>query len=84
MVRTLRALFRRPSIRTGLARVPGRRLRDPRFVSFMAASNRKTLDTDFQDAVLQGRRLFKQALVVVLAAGGIWVVVESARALTLF
>ena len=84
MLDFISSLFRRSPVRFGLARDRRSRLRDPRFVSFMAASNRKTLDTDFQDAVLQGRRLFKQALVVVLAAGGIWVVVESARALTLF
>lgn len=60
------------------------RFRDPRFVSFLASNNRKTLNTDFQDAVLRGRRLFKQALVILIAAGGTWFVVESAKALSLF
>ena len=61
-----------------------RRFRDPRFVSFLSEFNRKTLDTDFQDAVLRGRRLFKQALIVLVAAGGAWVLLESAKALSVF
>ncbi len=60
------------------------RFRDARFVSFLAASNRKTLNTDFQDAVLQGRRLFKNGLILALIAGGAWIVIESAKALTVF
>jgi hypothetical protein len=84
MVRALKNLLRRPASRGGRAGASPRRFRDPRFVSFLAANNRKTLNTDFQDAVLQGRRLFKQVLVVLLIAGGAWVVLESARALTVF
>lgn len=77
----LKKLFRRSPAR----QVPARgRFRDPRFVSFLAQSNRRTLDTDFQDAVLRGRRLLKQAMLVAVAAGCVWVVVESAKALTLF
>jgi hypothetical protein len=84
MIRAIRSLLHRPVHGTAMARDPRSRFRDPRFVSFMASSNRKTLDTDFQDAILQGRRVLKQVLVVLLAAGGAWVLVESARALTLF
>ena len=60
------------------------RLRDPRFASYLGQVNRKSIDTDFQDAVLRGRRLVKQGLIVLLAAGGAWVVVESAKALSIF
>lgn len=60
------------------------RFRDARFVSFLAASNRKTLNTDFQDALLQGRKLVRYALVAVLVCGGAWVLVESAHALSMF
>jgi hypothetical protein len=83
-VRAFLNLFRRPAVRFGLARGRRGRFRDPRFVSFLAQSNRRTLDTDFQDAVLRGRRLLKLALVLGAAVGGAWVVVESAKALTLF
>ncbi len=84
MLRALRKLLPGRLIRYGLASDLSGRIRDPRFVSFLAASNRKTLDTDFQDAVLHGRRLFKQALVLVFLAGSAWVVVESAKALSMF
>jgi hypothetical protein len=77
----LKKLLRRSPARQGQARS---RFRDPRFVSFLAQSNRRTLDTDFQDAVLRGRRILKQAMLAVVAAGCVWVLVESAKALTLF
>jgi hypothetical protein len=53
-------------------------------VSFLALTNRKTLDTDFQDTVLRGRRLAKQAFTLLLALGGAWIVLESAKALSVF
>jgi len=59
-------------------------VRNPRFVSFIAQNNRKTLDTDFHDTVLRGRRLARQALYVMVGAGCIWVVVESAKAISMF
>ena len=53
-------------------------------MSFINQSNRKTLNTDFQDALLQGRKLVRYALVAVLVCGGAWVLVESAHALSMF
>jgi hypothetical protein len=79
-----RNLFRRPAIRSGLVQNPRGALRNSQFVSFLAQSNRKRLDTDFQDAVLRGRRLMRQALLLLAAGGLAWVVIESARALTVF
>lgn len=84
MIRALKNLLHRPAVRMGLARDKGRRFRDPRFVSFLSLNNRKTLDTDFQDTVLRGRRLARQVFTVVLALGGAWVVLESAKALSVF
>jgi len=84
VLRALRSLFHRPAVRFGLARDGRSRFRNPRFVSFMAQNNRKTLNTDFQDTVLRGRRLAKQVFLVVIAAGAAWVVVESAKALSMF
>jgi hypothetical protein len=80
----IKNLFHRPVIRFGLARSGRGKFRDPRFVSFISQSNRKTLNTDFQDAVLQGRKLVRYALVAVLVCGGAWVVIESAHALSMF
>ena len=85
MLRFLANLFRRPALRFGLARDRrGGRLRDPRFVSFMAQSNRRSLDTDLQDAVLRGRKFARHALVVAAGAGAAWFALESAKALSIF
>ena len=84
MLRALQSLFHRQAFRFGLASDSRSRLRDPRFVSFLAQNNRKTLNTDLQDAVLRGRRLVKQGLIVLLIAGGAWIVLESAKALSVF
>jgi len=84
VLRVLLNLCRRPAVRFGLVSDRRSRLRDPRFVSFMAQSNRKTLDTDLHDAVLRGRKLVRQGLTLLVAGGGAWVVIESARALSVF
>ncbi|MGD1031268.1 MAG: hypothetical protein ABSA05_09025 [Opitutaceae bacterium] len=84
MLSALLRLFRRPAIRFGLAKDSRGRFRDPRFVSFLAQNNRKTLNTDFQDAVLRGRKFAKQVLILLVAGGAAWVVLESAKALSMF
>ena len=84
MLSLLKNVFHRPAIRFGLARDTHGKFRDPRFVSFISESNRKTLNTDFQDAVLRGRKVARYALVVVLVCVGAWVVIESAHALSMF
>lgn len=84
VLRALINLLHRPAIRMGLARDRRRALRDPRFVSFMAQSNRKTLDTGFHDAVMRGRRLLRHGLIALVAAGFAWVALESAQALSVF
>ncbi|HVU26063.1 MAG TPA: hypothetical protein VHE13_18165 [Opitutus sp.] len=84
VLRALLNFFHRPAIRFGLARDGGRRFRDPRFVSFLSESNRSRPGTDLHDALLRGRKLARQLLLLTLAGGAAWVLVESARALTLF
>jgi len=84
MLRAVLNSFHRPALRFGLTRDSRSRLRDPRFVSYLAQSNRKVLDTDFHDAVLRGRKLMRTFLRVALAGGCAWVVLESAKALTVF
>ena len=84
MLRALKHLCHRPAIRFGLARDTRSPLRDPRFVSFVAQSNRKRLNTDFHDAVLRGRKLGRRIFLVLLALGCAWVALESAKALSVF
>jgi hypothetical protein len=84
VLRALLNLCRRPAIRFGISRDPRGRFRDPRFVSFLASSNRTKLDTDLHDAVLRGRRMMRNVLMLALAGGGAWVLLESAKALSVF
>ena len=69
MLRALKNLLHRPAIRMGMARDRRGTLRDPRFVSFMAQNNHKKLDTNFHDAVMNGRRLLRHGLVLLVAVG---------------
>ena len=84
VLRFLLNLCHRPAIRFGLVRDPRGRFRDPRFASFMAQGNRRSLDTDMHDAVLRGRKLMRNVLKLSLLGGGAWVVLESAKALSMF
>lgn len=84
MLRALLNLLRRPTLRFGMARDSRSRLRDPRFISYLAQSNRKALDTDFHDRVLRGRKFVRNFFALALASGCAWVVVESAKALSVF
>ena len=74
----------RPAIRFGLVRDPRGRFRDPRFLSFMASSNRKALDTDLHDTVLRGRKMMRNIFRLAVVGGVAWVVLESAKALSVF
>ena len=84
MLRFLLNLCHRPAIRFGLRRDPRGKFRDPQFVSFMAQSNRKSLDTDFHDAVLRGRKFMRNLFKLAVVGGSAWIVLESAKALSVF
>ena len=84
MLNLLKNLFHRPAIRFGLASDRRGRFRDPRFVSFISESNRKMLNTDFQDALLRGRKFVRYALVAAVGCAAVWVAIESAHALSMF
>ena len=84
MLRFLLNLCHRPAIRFGLRHDSRGRFRDPRFASFMSQNNRGALDTDRHDTVLKGRKLMKNIFRLGLAVGGAWVVLESAKALSVF
>jgi hypothetical protein len=84
VLRALLNLCHRPAIRFGLVRDPRGKFRDPRFVSFMAEGNRKVLDTNLHDAVLRGRKMMRLLFKFSLVGGCAWVVLESAKALSVF
>ena len=50
----------------------------------MSESNRKPLDSDMHDAVLKSRKAMKTVLFAGLSLGAAWVVIESAKALSVF
>jgi len=84
VLRVLLNLCHRPAIRFGLRRDPRGRFRDPRFASFMRDTNRGRVDTDMHDTVLRGRKFVKTFFKLALFGGGAWVVLESAKALSIF
>jgi hypothetical protein len=84
VLRALANLCRHLPLGFGRRRGAAQTRRSARLASFMAQHNRPRLDTDLRDAALQGRRLVKNLLRVALLAGGAWVVVESAKALSVF
>ena len=87
MIRSLKRMLHRPAIKLGsLGRKPrsGAQLRNERFVSYLSANNRKRIDTDLQDALLSGRRLARRLVMLAALVLVAWVVLESARAISMF
>ena len=84
MLRWIINLCHRPAVRFGLRRDPRGRFRDPRFASFIAQGNRRKLDSDLHDTVLRGRKIMRQLFKLGLVGGCAWVLLESAKALSVF
>ena len=84
MRRALQNFFHRPVIQLGVMEGMRGPCRNPRFVSFLAQSNVKPLDTHYHDAVLRGRKLMRHVTILLLIGGVAWFAVESARALSVF
>jgi len=89
LLHMLKNLFHRPAIR--MARVNNgsiRRtssIRNAGFMSYLTENGcLRARNTDGHDTRLRRMRLAKNFAIVALGAGMVWVVVESARALTLF
>jgi hypothetical protein len=81
--RVLLNLCHRPAIRFGLARDPSSRFRNAPFASFLAESNGHQ-GSDHHDAILRSRKIVRQVLTLLIGGGLIWIVVESARAISTF
>jgi hypothetical protein len=82
VLRLLARLFSKSDPRRGDWAPRGRHDRD--FVGYLVTSNRKTIDTRWQDLGATLRRLLWRLLVAALACGLLWIVWESARALHIF
>jgi hypothetical protein len=88
LFRWLKNLFRRPPIQMGRvdnSRIHRTRLRNAQFVSFIAESGSlQGWSSDRYESQLRWRKRIKAFLGLCIASGGAWVIIESARALTLF
>lgn len=89
MLRIVKSWFHRPAIRMGRvdnSRIHTTRLRNAQFVSFFSENGNLNTPggTDRYESRLRFRKRLKLVFGLFVAAGGAWVVVESARALTLF
>jgi hypothetical protein len=58
--------------------------KNAQFISYLVESGFRQVNVDRYEAGLRRRRAFKVALFWLLGAGCTWVVVESARALSMF
>jgi hypothetical protein len=84
VLRFLFTLRRRPALRFGIGRDTRGRHRNTQFASFLAENNQRPTDIDLHGAILRGRKIVRHLLLILLTGGGAWVVVESARALSVF
>jgi hypothetical protein len=87
-VRRLSQIFHRPAIRMGSvdnSRIRTTPIRNAGFVSFFAGSGcQSARHTDYHDHRLRRQRRFRALAMVIVTALCTWVVVESARAISLF
>ena len=87
MLRELRYWLHRPAIRMGSvdnSRIHRTRLKNAQFISYLVESGFRQVNADHYEASLRRRRLGRNLLVGMLAAGMAWIVVESAQALSMF
>jgi len=87
MLRVIRQWFYRPPVRMGPidnSRIHTTRTRNAQFVSYLTEIGFRRVNADRYEASLRRRRRLQQALWMLFAAGGAWVAIESARALSMF
>lgn len=83
----LKRLLHRPALRLGNLGLRTRsqsQLRNERFASYLAANNRKSINTDLHDTLLASRKLARHVTVLAVLGLLVWVVVESAQAIGVF
>jgi hypothetical protein len=66
------------------SRIRTTRVKNAQFVSYLTESGFRQVNGDRYESSLRRRRLLKRVLVGALLGGGAWVVIESARALSMF
>ena len=90
MLRVVKNWFHRPAIRMGRvdnSRIRTTAIRNAQFVSFISESGTlrsSSRQTDRYEARLRRRKVLKSFFALVLTAGVAWVIIESAKALSIF
>jgi len=90
MLRVVKNWFHRPAIRMGRvdnSLIRTTRIRNAQFVSFISESGTLRSSSRYADRYerrLRRRKLLKGVFALGLATGAAWVVIESAKALSLF
>ncbi|HTQ30721.1 MAG TPA: hypothetical protein VMI53_05875 [Opitutaceae bacterium] len=88
MVRVFKNLFHRPAVRFGTvdnSRIATTPIRNSLFISFITETGcYRSRHLDRHEAQMRRRKLVRGALLVALGAASAWVIIESARALTMF
>ncbi len=86
MLRVVRRWWYRPAIRMGSvdnSRIHTTRTRNAQFISYLVESGFRNASADHYEAGLHRRRLVKRILFWLFVVGGVWLIVESARALAM-
>jgi hypothetical protein len=86
MLRVVRRWWYRPAIRMGSvdnSRIRTTRTRNAQFISYLVESGFRNASADRYEAGLHRRRLVKRVLFWLFVVGGVWLIVESARALAM-
>jgi hypothetical protein len=88
MLSTLKNLFHRPAIRMGRvdnSRIQTTRIRNAQFISFVAETGSLVpFNTDRYDIRLRRQKTVKGLITLAVVGGLAWIVIESARALSMF
>ncbi|MEX2381037.1 MAG: hypothetical protein WD490_01525 [Opitutales bacterium] len=88
LIRQLKFFFRRPKFRFG--KIPraayrnGSKVKNAQFVSFLEESGFRRVNSARYEKVMHRRRFFAYVFVFTVILAFSWVMIESARALSLF
>ena len=87
MLRAVSHWFYRPAIRmwsVDNSRIHTTQTKNAQFISYLVESGFRQVNGDRYESSLRRRRLVKSLLFWILVAGGAWVLIESARAISMF
>ncbi len=66
------------------SRIHTTRTQNAQFISYLVESGFRQVNPDRYEVSLRRRRLLKGLMLVILGAGCAWVIIESAKAFTIF